>query len=812
MLPHSHGRRIVLTGLITAIAALGLSSSALAAGTVTVTGTTTGFNSDTTPNAPHNRTEDRTPQIDFTVAGAAPSDTNTCNVDGTGAVACGGTGNGNFSYTTGTLKLGGHTVVILNSGGGTDSYSFRIEPPQYFHLIRSYSNLKGFWELDDLASASTATDSSGNFFDGDYKNFPIKRQVPAVNCENQPHPPFACDWEHGLPASGDPQLDPDTAQPTYNTVDGSGPLVLADRRGRDSQGWSAYFGGSDDHVQIENMPNGTNPSWAVEAWVKPDFYGESRGIFQHVPTVYTVQGTTPTDTRFACAGLNDEPNAVTSADISQANFVGKWFHVVCKYSAGTYTLYVNYTDSTPLLNKYSAPSGDSYVTPNGGAYQGFIGLVNKSSDKWWKGWIDNVSYYDSASPMSDSAVSFDREVGTISDSRYDAGANGTNTDQSPPSQGSDISIPANNSQYSADAQSYKDPKAQWTCNGSTSVGGVTSTAVTASFLSLLVPVVGTSGIYKLECQEAGTNYTWYHQHAINRHGPIGSGFVNLIKCLVPAPASGCSAPFAYYRLNEPSGASVIDDEMNAFDGEYKNLQDAGGPGISGDGNGTHEFFGSGYGYGYVNNIAVPLWGYTLEGWWNPADTGAMMIMQHGSNGAIWYDGTNLNFRPDERGGTAQAPIAVTPGQWYYVAGTYDGITGKLYVRQSVNPNVTLNAPATVASHYQDGAGSADTFYLGYGDQLGGNGWLRGKLDEVAYYSTALSQQKLTEHFNADPPAARSFTASSSNKAKAAKARAKAMARAKAKAKAHAKAMKKAKARAKARAKAKAKARAKHHRH
>lgn len=798
-----NGRRIVL---LAALATVAFAGSAMA-GTAAIVSTSTGFNADPGANRPNNRTEDRTPTINYAITLGTSGDAIECNIDGTGWVPCspgpssvsGDPTNGSWTPAS-NLKLGAHTFQVRSPATGTPaSYSFRIEPPQYFELIKSYSP-KGYWELDDAASASAAADASGNGYNGDYENFPIKRQPAGVSCENQPHPPFACDWEEG-------PLDPDTGQPTYSGSDGGASTYS----GRDGQGWSAYFGGRDDHVQIENVPNGTNTSWAVEAWVKPDFAAEERGVFQHVPSLWTVKGTNPTDTRFACSGLNDEDAAVKSADITRANFQGKWIHVVCKYDSGTYSLYVNGLKTT-------GAAGPSYVTPNGGQYQGLIGLVNKSADKWWKGWIDNVALYSTATPMSDDSASFDHEVGTISDARYAANANGVNDDLSPPSSGSDISIPANNAQYSVDAQSYKDPDATYACGASSPIAP-TTTALGATFVGLAP--IGGSANYELMCQKPGPGtFTWYHRHAFNRHGPAGFGFVNLLKCLSPVPAAGCSAPFAYYRLNEISGATVLDDELNAFDGEFKNRTGQGGTGISGDNNNAREFFGLDSGYAAVNNIAAPLWGYTLEAWWKPADNGSMMILQHGSNGAIWYDGANLRFRPDERGGAASLPIAVTPGQWYYVAGTYDGITGKLYAQQSVNPNITLlggSGGAAVASHYQDGAGSADTFYLGYGDQLSGGGWLRGELDEVAYYGSALSQTKLTEHFNADPPAgdvkyAPLVKSKDKSAAAKAKARAKAKAKAKAKARAKAKAKARAKAKAKARAKAKAKRRARARRH
>ena len=73
-------------------------------------------------------------------------------------------------------------------------------------------------------------------------------------------------------------------------------------------------------------------------------------------------------------------------------------------------------------------------------------------------------------------------------------------------------------------------------------------------------------------------------------------FANLIKS---------NSPLAYWRMGDPIGASVMGDFMNAYDGFYKNDQDSGPIGISGDGDRARAFFGEN-GYGYVNGIAAPL--------------------------------------------------------------------------------------------------------------------------------------------------------------------------------------------------------------
>src|SRR4051794_21372444 len=59
-------------------------------------------------------------------------------------------------------------------------------------------------------------------------------------------------------------------------------------------------------------------------------------------------------------------------------------------------------------------------------------------------------------------------------------------------------------------------------------------------------------------------------------------------------------PLAWYRLNDAVNATTMADSSgNLHDGEYKNGQDSGPTGISGDGNKSRDFWGES-GYGFVN--------------------------------------------------------------------------------------------------------------------------------------------------------------------------------------------------------------------
>ena len=215
---------------------------------------------------------------------------------------------------------------------------------------------------------------------------------------------------------------------------------------------------------------------------------------------------------------------------------------------------------------------------------------------------------------------------------------------------------------------------------------------------------------------------------------------------VEAPISGelmivCSA-------SDPAGSQTMQAEVGP-DGEYKNGQSSEPFGISGDGNAARRFTGAD-GYGYANGIEAPR-SYTLSAFFKLEDSGPAMILQQGSAGAIWYSGGAIRFRPVDWLGVELDTGAgsVAPGTWHHVAVTYKWVPG---------PNNPQLGTGT-ARLYLDGehmdARTADkqtsgssTFYVGYGDKAP---WLRGVVDEVAYYPKALSHTHLREIWLADPP-------------------------------------------------------------
>ena len=106
-------------------------------------------------------------------------------------------------------------------------------------------------------------------------------------------------------------------------------------------------------------------SWTVNAWVKPDFYNEAHGIFEHIQTLWVTA-----DNRFACKPLNAADNTIESAPYSQAD-LQKWHHrhlrARGRHACGSTSTASRSTRVTGVPNQFA-----------GGAHQGFIGFANQS--------------------------------------------------------------------------------------------------------------------------------------------------------------------------------------------------------------------------------------------------------------------------------------------------------------------------------------------------------------------------------------------------------------------------------------------------
>jgi hypothetical protein len=92
--------------------------------------------------------------------------------------------------------------------------------------------------------------------------------------------------------------------------------------------------------------------------------------------------------------------------------------------------------------------------------------------------------------------------------------------------------------------------------------------------------------------------------------------------------------------------------------------------------------------------------------------------------------------------------AVVAGQWYLVIGRW--ASGHIQLWTATGTPSIHTLPTMVAEGFQPRKPTAEsTFYVGYGQDVP---WLRGVMDEVFYYDSALSTDHINELWLADPPA------------------------------------------------------------
>lgn len=461
----------------------------------------------------------------------------------------------------------------------------------------------------------------------------------------------------------------------------------------DPQDWSAFFPARDGYGFTNNVAAPKN-AYTWEAWInraddKPGSIAGQGGagqLFVNSDGKLTLRQTQDTVTS---EGPVLTPN--------------KWWHVAATWNGSQTRLYVNgnLVGSSSSANK--APSGTSTI---------YVGYGDQAP--WFHGYLDEVAYYGSALSAHD--IWTRHHVGTAKDVPSPA-------PDGPPIQrpSADIHQPHNGGLYAP----TKVPNLAFHCDdldGSATVASCTAT-VDGVPIDDGDPLPDSPGEHTVVVTAIdNTELTRSHTHKYTVK-PFEQIF-------------NADAPLVYYRLGDATNAPMKDSGPNHRDGIYKNAQESGPVGISGDGDRARRFFGSS-GYGYVNDIAAPTTGSTIEAWVNPDDRREQSIVGHGDAGEIFVgaDGV-LSFR--HMGTTVSTSPGLTPGRFTQVVGVWDGVDIHLYV----DGELKASAEATKRPS------SVSTFYVGFGEI---KPWFKGSLDEVAYYGKALTPERVLEHFLADPP-------------------------------------------------------------
>lgn len=211
------------------------------------------------------------------------------------------------------------------------------------------------------------------------------------------------------------------------------------------------------------------------------------------------------------------------------------------------------------------------------------------------------------------------------------------------------------------------------------------------------------------------------------------------------------SPVGYYRLGEPAGFSITtayDWSGNGNNGTITGGITLGQPGaLYRDANTAMLFDGS------TSYITLPaaldgngFAAVTFEGWFklSSAALSSFTLLFEGDNTdhnlgyqLFWSGTSSLNFNVGNGTTNNGASYNVSPvaGVWWHIVGTFDGTTIRLYV------NATLVATAPLSGTISASASPV------LGATLGHSFGVTGTIDEVAIYQAALSQSRITAHYN-----------------------------------------------------------------
>jgi len=219
------------------------------------------------------------------------------------------------------------------------------------------------------------------------------------------------------------------------------------------------------------------------------------------------------------------------------------------------------------------------------------------------------------------------------------------------------------------------------------------------------------------------------------------------KCPPPPPV--CTPPSASLVSWWPADDLTCSDIRSGFNG-----QPTAGTTIQG-GLVGNAFRFSGHDYVSVADAPTlnPTSAITVEGWINrQAAVGSCdpVIKKTGSNGSqtggysLEFSGNNLSFwiynNGSYYGWTASASATLQLGQWYHVAGVYDGSSVRLYVNGSQVGNAVTTSGAIVPSTNQ--------LRIGNDPSNPTTRFFNGLVDEASVYSAALTAAEIQAIYNA----------------------------------------------------------------
>lgn len=217
------------------------------------------------------------------------------------------------------------------------------------------------------------------------------------------------------------------------------------------------------------------------------------------------------------------------------------------------------------------------------------------------------------------------------------------------------------------------------------------------------------------------------------------------------------APVAYWRLGEASGTTAADSSGNGRSGVYQNTPTLGVAGVV-PGNtavrfdkASSEYLLSSFSWSHTDVLTIEAWVkrndltsvtrgiYALT---SPANDGSISLYME-------TDGKIAARRQGYGNPMVQSTTTITDQNWHHVVYTKNASVQKIYIDgvdrtgTVVNQTLTTRTTAPMAGQAWDNTG---------GSTYGGLA-----LDEVAYYSSALSSARVTAHYNAAFGPATDFT-------------------------------------------------------
>lgn len=462
----------------------------------------------------------------------------------------------------------------------------------------------------------------------------------------------------------------------------------------DPQGWATHFGGLG--YGYANDIAAPRTAYTIEAWIKRDDHGNASIAGQGgAGQLYIAND------RLVLRQTQDD---VVSP--GPAIPVGDWVHVAATWDGSTTRLYVNGAPAGSSTTANKPPSGFATV---------YVGQGERAPT--FRGDIDEVAYYDTA--ISAHVIGDHWMVGSAYDHPSLTPGNSPFNTAEPTI---DTTSPVNNGLYAP----TKVPVAAFTCgdpDGPADIATCTATVDGNPIASggALPDSLGVHTFTVTAIDASGNTYVHSHTYTVE-------SFADIYRA---------DAPIAYYRLGDTDEV-MADASGNGSDGEYKNYQESGPIGISGDLDHARRFWGDS-GYGFANSVAAAPYQATVEAWVNPDDgTRDQSIGGLAGSDELFITGGLFAYRHLDR--VVTADVGPGPGNFRQVVGVWDGVNVLIYV------DGVLHGSAEAATGRSSAGGG--TFYVGYGD----NGpWFAGSLDEVAYYDTALTPDRILQHFLADPP-------------------------------------------------------------